>query len=268
MDKLPKKLAVKKRPYKPQEVFNTKFASAIYDISGKFIKTSAFKHSLTKGEEREDPLIDFFQENLPNTYSVVKGEIVDKFNNSSQQLDLMIYDNSRNIPFISGNHYILPAEALLASVEIKSRLTKDETKKILKSTNTLKTLKPFGQLIDENNRGRSVDDKIICRYFHSVFAYETDFSVDDWSKKEFERLVSVSTEENIDFGMIDRIFVLGRGIINPLDNTGKSCSDDAENLLYFYMSILNFIQRENNRRRSVPYLDYAGQLSNGWEKLV
>jgi hypothetical protein len=35
----------------------------------------------------------------------------------------------RDFPFSEGNEHILPAEALLASIEVKSRLTGDEVRK-------------------------------------------------------------------------------------------------------------------------------------------
>lgn len=267
MSKTPIKSPYKKRGYEPHQTFNTKFAGAVYDIVGTFVKTKVINHSLTKGEEREDPFIEFFKENLPNTYSVVKGEVVDKKNNSSQQMDVMIYDNSRNIPFYSGGHYILPAEALLASIEIKSKLTQEETRKILKSVNTLKKLKPFGQPVDISKGKRTIDEKVTCRYFHTVFAYDTDFADTDWAKNETARIRRVATEEKIDPSLIDRIFVLNKGLLNLADSVSKESKDNTESLLYFYMNLLNFIQRENNRRQTVPYLDYAGKLSKGWTKI-
>lgn len=257
----------KKREYNPQETFKTKFESALHDIIGKFIATKPFKHSLTKGEEREDPLINFLEANLPNTYSVVKGEIVDSKNNSSQQLDIMIYDNSRNIPFYSGGHFILPAEALLASIEVKSKLTLTEGKKILKSVKTLKNLKPFNKQVDKSKRQRTIEDTVKCRYFHSVFAYDTDLSELDWAKEEMNRIKNTANDEKIDATLIDRIIVLNKGLINPVDSIAKESKDNAEILMYFYMNLLNFIQRENKRRDSVPYLDYAGKLSKGWQHL-
>ncbi|PVY40901.1 DUF6602 domain-containing protein [Pontibacter virosus] len=267
MSKVPNRTPFKKRGYEPHATFNTKFAGAVYDIVGKFVKTKVINHGLTKGEEREDPLIEFFKDNLPNTYSVVKGEVVDKRNNSSQQMDVMIYDNARNIPFYSGGHFILPAEALLASIEIKSKLTQEETRKILKSVNTLKALKPFGQPVDISKRQRTVEEKVTCRYFHTVFAYDTDLADSDWAKKEVERIRRIATEEKIDPTLIDRVFVLNKGLLNPVDSIIKESKDNAESLLYFYMNLLNFIQRENNRRQTVPYLDYAGKLSKGWTKI-
>lgn len=267
MSKLPFKSPFKGRKYEPQVTYNTKFEGAVYDIIGHYVKTKVINHSLTKGEEREDPLIEFLQTNLPKTYSVVKGEVVDKYNDSSPQMDIMIYDNSRNIPFYSGGHYILPAEALLASIEIKSKLTQEEARKIIKSVSTLKGLKPFGQLPDISKKQRPSEEKVTCRYFYSVFAYDTDLAETDWAKSEMERIKRVALEESKDASLIDRIFVLNKGLINPCESIGKESKENAESLLYFYMNLLNFLQRENNRRQTTPYLDYAGKLSKGWTKI-
>ena len=38
-------------------------------------------------------------------------------------------------------------------------------------------------------------------------------------------------------------------------------------LMQFYMHILNFLARENDRRESVPYLEYAGRMTEGWKSL-
>lgn len=179
----------------------------------------------------------------------------------------MIYDNSRNIPFYTGGHYILPAEALLASIEMKSRITQEETRKIIKSVSTLKGLRPFGKLPDISKKQRSSDERVTCRYFYSVFAYGTDIAETNWAKNEMDRIRRVAFEEKKDETLIDRIFVLDRGLVNPCDSIGKETNDNAESLLYFYMNLLNFLQRENNRRQTAPYLDYAGKLSKGWTKI-
>lgn len=257
----------KKRPEKTHATFKSKFESAVYEIAGKFFKTAAFNHSLTKGEEREVPFIDFFTENLPKTYSIVKGEVVDLSGQSSPQLDVMIYDSSRNFPFYSGDNYILPAESLLASIEIKSKLTQEEIRKILINAKKLKTLKPFGKNLDISKQRRDVEDKVTCRYFHTVFAYDTDLSAKDWSKNEFERIVRVAKEEKIDHTLLDRVIVLNKGLINPTYSIAKESTDNANMFLHYYIDLLNYLQRENTRRQTVPYLDYAGKLSKDWIKL-
>jgi len=267
MSNTPGRQSVKKRSYTPQTTLKSKFESAVYKITGSFLETAIINHSLTKGEAREIPLIEFLKDNLPKTYSIVQGEVVDIKDSSSPQMDIMIYDNSRNIPFLSGEHYILPAEALLASIEIKSKLNQEEIRKILKNTEKLKSLQPFGQTVDISKNKRTVEEKVTCRYFHSVFAYETDISKKDWMKKEFERIKRVANEENIDSTLLDRLYVLNKGFINTSDSVGKESEDNADTFLHFYMNLLNFLQRENARRKTVPYLDYAGKLTNGWEKL-
>ena len=144
----------KKRPVKTHSTFQSKFESATYKIAGHFFETAKFNHSLTKGEEREIPFIDFFNQNLPKTYSTVKGEVIDLFDGSSPQLYVMIHDSSRNIPFYTGDNCIIPAESLLASIEIKSKLTQEEVRKILKNVNKLKSLKPFGKTVDTSKQRR------------------------------------------------------------------------------------------------------------------
>lgn len=257
-----------KRKYNPHVKFNTKFEGAAYGIVAKYIETKAINHSLSKGEERENPLIKFLQENLPKIFSVVKGEVVDKDNRGSRQLDVMIYDNSRNIPFyMSNNYYILPAEALLAGIEVKSKLTKEELKTIFQNVSALHDLRPFGNKPDISKVGRSEREKVGCRYFYSVFAYDTDLTEASWAKKEIERIRDVSEKEKINISLIDRFFVFNRGLINPVASMVKETKDNAENLLYFYMHLLQFLDRENSRRNITPYLDYAGKLSSGWEKV-
>jgi hypothetical protein len=261
------KTPFKKRPKKTHLTFKSKFESAVYKIAGNFFETAAFNHSLTKGEEREVPFINFFTQNLPKTFSIVKGEIVDLNGESSPQLDVMIYDSSRNIPFYSGDNCILPAESLLASIEVKSKLTQEEIRKILINTKKLKALKPFGNNLDVSKQRRDVEDKVKCRYFHAVFAYDTDLSAKDWATNEFERIVRVAKEEKIDYTLLDRVIVLNKGLINPTYSIAKESADNADMFLHYYMDLLNYLQRENTRRQTVPYLEYAGKLSKDWIKL-
>lgn len=257
-----------KKNYKPQETFKSKFENAIYKIFNTFLETKMVKHSGTKGTEREIPLIEFLNLNLPKTYSTVSGEIVDLFNNSSPQLDVMIYDKIRNIPFRSGQNYILPAEALISSIEVKSKLTKNEIKKILINVKKLKDLKPFGRPLDLAKGGRKKEETISCRYYHCVFAYSSDLSKDNWLNKEFIRIKEVARQLDIDYTLIDRIIVLDRGIINLAKSMGKISDDNSTIFMYFYMHLLNFIQRENSRRQNTPFLDYSGSMSERWVKLI
>ncbi|WP_321375277.1 DUF6602 domain-containing protein [uncultured Draconibacterium sp.] len=257
----------KARPAKANPKFKSKFEEAIHNFSGAFIGSSEFKHSLTKGEQRELPLKLFLEKALPSNFGIKPGEVVDCFNSSSPQIDLMIYDKTKTIEFFNSEAAIIPAESLLVSIEVKSKLTKEEIKKILKNSTALKELKPFKKKPQLKQRG---DESTAphCRYFHCIFAYETDFKTDDWAKSEYQRLKEVAVETNTDIKTIDRIYVAQKGIINPVVGQGANEEkDDVRTLMYYFSHILNFAIRENNRRKPVPYELYAGRQSKGWKNL-
>tara|TARA_B100000929_G_scaffold158479_1_gene125462 strand:+ start:11463 stop:12290 length:828 start_codon:yes stop_codon:yes gene_type:complete len=77
-------------------------------------------HPGSKGDSLENAWIEWLQKYLPNRYSVDKAIIIDSKGNTSQQIDIVIYDNWFT-PFIfsqNGFHYI-PAEGVYAIFEVK-----------------------------------------------------------------------------------------------------------------------------------------------------
>ena len=263
-----KKMYYKSRPVVANPTFQSKFDKAILDFTAAFIGSKEFNHSLTKGTEREIPLRNFFRQALPDIFAIKPGEVIDCFDNSSPQLDLMIYDKSKTIEFYSGDAVIIPAETLLVSIEVKSILNKEEAKKILINAKKLKSIRPYKKqpkvkTRDDNNQASH------CRYFHCVFAYHTDFKSGNWAASEYQRFAEVARDTNTDLKNIDRIYVANKGIINPVEGLGVDENDhEVVCLMYFFNHILNFIFRENNRRKPVPYELYAGRQSKGWKSLV
>ena len=77
-------------------------------------------HPGSKGDSLENAWIEWLQKYLPNRYSVDKAIVIDSNGNTSQQIDIVIYDNWFT-PFIfsqNGFHYI-PAEGVYAIFEVK-----------------------------------------------------------------------------------------------------------------------------------------------------
>jgi len=257
----------KNRPIKANPVIQSKFVKAMLEFSASFLHSKEFNHSLTKGTEREIPLRKFLSNTLPNIFEVRTGEVVDCFNNSSPQLDLLIYDNTKTIEFYSGDSVIIPAETLLVSIEVKSILNKEETKKILINAKKLKDLKPYKiKPILKVRKGSNTPPH--CRFFHCVFAYHTDIKKEDWAKNEYNRFMKVAKETKTDINNIDRIYVANKGIMNPIEGQGvNEKNSEVICLMYFFNHILNFIFRENNRRETVPYELYFGRQSQGWKDL-
>jgi hypothetical protein len=236
-------------------------------MASRLLKSTSFRHAVTKGSEREIPVQDFLKENLPGMYQVVKGEVVDLFEKHSPQLDVMIFDGQRNFAFYSGESCILPAEAFLVGIEIKGQLNRNELKLSLTSASKLKALKPFQmELASRKVRGEAANRK--CRYFYCLFAYTSDIAEDDWLSKESARLAEVAKSLRVPDLVLDRLYVANRGLINPTERRGiieKPNSGVA--LMNLYMHTLNFLLRENKRRKPAPYIEYAGRLAEGWTKL-
>lgn len=259
------KLGHRYRRSKPSDVLQRGFEGAIREFSAAFLKSAPFKHALSKGEEREVPIQNLFRANLPEAFGVDKGEAADLFGRHSPQLDVMIFDRMRNSPLYRGPIVILPAEALLVSVEVKSLLTSVEIKSILKAAVNLRRLRPFKESLSPV-RHAGVPAEGRPRFFHCVFAYESDLSGDKWLESEMRRFLRAACELGIAPSVIDRVYVANRGLMNLEATTGvEEEADQGTALLQFYMHILNFLLRENRRRDSVPYMDYAGTMAGGWK---
>ncbi|CAG0954388.1 hypothetical protein FLAV_00363 [Flavobacteriales bacterium] len=85
------------------------------NTSRKFIE-----HPGSKGDALENAWIEWLRKYLPNRYCIDKAIVIDHEGNTSQQIDIVIYDNWFT-PFIfnqNGFHYI-PAEGVYAVFEVK-----------------------------------------------------------------------------------------------------------------------------------------------------
>lgn len=77
-------------------------------------------HPGSKGDALEKAWIEWLREYLPNRYSVDTAIVIDHLGNTSDQIDIVIYDNYFT-PFIftqNGFHYV-PAEGVYAVFEVK-----------------------------------------------------------------------------------------------------------------------------------------------------
>lgn len=78
------------------------------------------EHPGSKGDSLENAWIDWLSKYLPSRYSIDKAIIIDSEGNTSDQIDIVIYDNWFT-PFLftqNGFHYI-PAEGVYAVFEVK-----------------------------------------------------------------------------------------------------------------------------------------------------
>lgn len=216
------------------------------------------------GDAREDALAYFLRQRLPQRFAVASGEVVDTIGTQSGQTDILIYDQSATAPLTQGRNVILPAEALLATVEIKSILSKDEIEKSVKGINMLHAMRPwdapFGLV---NGTKGSVTDSELPRILTTIFAYESNLGEHDWAVKELARVRAACTDVSMPVTCLDRVAVLNRGLINPA--YGKALIPGEKGVLgHWFFNLVNFLSREAGRRRQFPWNDYHGPTGRAW----
>jgi hypothetical protein len=119
------KLGHKHRAHSVSPPLNKNIQAAVLRFAAEFLESDAFKHAQTKGNEREHPVREFLRQRLPAAFRVDGGEVIDLFGNTSPQVDLLVSDSQRNFPLVEGSSVILPVEALLVAVEVKSLLDRE-----------------------------------------------------------------------------------------------------------------------------------------------
>ena len=257
-----------KRVKADESLLSNKFEAALLEMIAAFKKTDAFKHAQTKGNERELPVRSILKDNLPSCYDAVGGEIIDIRNNSSGQIDVIVYNHHRNSAFLSGGSSVLAAEAPLITIEVKSLLSRQEVAKSLKGAKKLKELKPLGkELCQVREDGAPFDGAF--RYFHCIFSYNTDLKADGWGVNEYRRFNEVASELQIDPNVIDRIYVVNKGMLIP--EKAILLPEEEHNgygLLQFILHAISFCAREDERRPRVDYINYASSASKRWESLM
>lgn len=252
------------KPLPKSPFLNERFKNSVTQFGIQLKNSASISHMGNRGTAREQRLRDFFAENLPKKFSVTQGEAVDLLGQSSQQFDIVIYDNTNNFPFYDEGVSVLPAEAVLATVEVKSGLNSGEIGKCVSSSRKLRNLRPFDRDLAGRNVGNIEANKMkLCRYFHCVFAYDTDLTPDNWGKKELKRFVDAAGGDHL----IDMVYVLSRGIINFPGSLYREEDDQGGAISSFYFSVLNFVTREAGRRDPAPYDRYITHNRNAWVKV-
>jgi hypothetical protein len=228
---------------------------------------ASFEHRGIRGDERAASLAKFFRDRLPDRFGVDKGEAIDYRDVRTGQLDFVIYDRARSAPVHSGNeNLLLPCEALYCVIEVKTIVTQDELNTSYRAAGRVRSLKPFKKtFIAARQEGSAASgDRARCMYV--LFGYTSNLSNDaDWSRKEYQRLLSATQSSGVTPDCVERLFILDRGIVNPQRRAGKWDAANASAVfLESYLHIVNFLGREVERRKPVDWQIYGPRTTSGW----
>ena len=194
-------------------------------------------HNTSKGDVVETYFIDLLRRYLPRRYQVDKGFVLDSNGNTSEQIDIIIYDNQYTpVMLQQADHKYVMAEAVYAVFEVKSAFEKGNVEKALKKAKSVRDLKRNDAdtiTIDGNKR------KQYLPYIYSgLLAY-----ADKTSKKEISQDVEndIKTGKIIDNNALDFCLVINKNFVEidwecypvlksgqavPFDEYKKYCNEN------------------------------------------
>jgi hypothetical protein len=235
-----------------------------------FERARAKAHLVSRGTSREGALARFLESQLPAHFGVTTGEAVDAGERRSGQLDVVIYDRNVTAPLLAeASGDLLPAESLLAVIEVKSMLSRAELATCTKAAKAISRLRPYGKAFVASRKGGLAADDGRHRCQYSIVAFESDLSHTGWAASEWERLTVEAAKAAVSPDRIDRVLVLDRGMLVPPDGAARSGADGGKGMLReWFLHMSNFLVREAARRPTFDLQRYGRRPKNpGWTKL-
>jgi len=99
------------------------------------------RHNPTTGALAEAVLREFLQEHLPRGVSVEEGFVISADGWLSKQCDIIIYDSHRYAPlYRAGRVVVVPADAVLAVIEVKTSINKTRFNDVIKYFESFKSV--------------------------------------------------------------------------------------------------------------------------------
>lgn len=142
------------------------------------------EHDLEDGKYREYLVKKVFDKIIPSKYAITNGFIIDSDNNISKEMDIIIYDRNYVPPFFDETYTVVPIEAVIAVIQVKTTLDSGTIKDSIENLNSIDNLnsKVGGKIIPASGTGILEEKRYIAPY-KIIVAYKTSY-VDnhDYSK--------------------------------------------------------------------------------------
>jgi len=168
------------------KLYRDLMASSIAKALSDMRATASYRNRLLKGRAREIFVASILRPYLNPTMGICTGMVTDSDGSHSAQMDVIIYDRNVVPPFLlSEGEGIVPIESVLATIEVKSRLTSTELNSAVDNARSLKLLVPF---FAEMKPGAPTKKSPLC----CLFAYSSDLQ----KKTEATRLQSAVNNRN------------------------------------------------------------------------
>ncbi|MBI5415039.1 hypothetical protein HZA38_06035 [Candidatus Peregrinibacteria bacterium] len=209
------------------------YQSKVEEIRLKYENICNFmEHNGEKGNENELILIDFLKDFLPKSYSIGRGFIIDSEGNTSNQCDIVIYDNFYNpnlIRFNSNTYF--PVESVYCVIEVKTTIRDQDMKKSFDDMTKIANL-AFHQEDTTYTKGNAVWFGRTTRPNYFLFGYKSDTKIVETILKRFIKYP------------IETCFILNMG---TLSKNKKKMQDKNMEQVKFEISYLRDLKEEQKK---------------------
>ncbi len=240
---------------------------------------SGFKHPVLNGRIKEIFIKDLLEPILYPDMGVCTGVIIDTLGKQSDQIDIIIYDKKVLPPLVlSATEEVIPAESVLATIEVKSTLTKKKLEDSIINAWSVHNLSyEFGdisiankleqylllQSLDfvfgerkEQMLNRLVELGTIDLPASFIFSFNSDLKRFDEEKRLTEaisRIAGNSTEY-----VINSLCIADKQTLSLNNNQWKSvmCNEEYENIFSFLNTIMLACSRLSQQRVTLPLDKY------------
>lgn len=208
-------------------------------LNAEFSRSSSIKHAGEKGRNREFFINHFLKKAFPQKFVIETGEIIDSLQNTSQQCDIIIYDEEMPT-FDFGASKSFLSGGVLAHIEVKSNLTNKDLNDVILKTNSVKNLE---RDIDQSMSFGDPPSKI----FSCCFAYEgmEKETFKDKINKIYSLQDSYASNETIDIICVLNKYIMHKHF-DPFTNKLRlEFLDSKEDSLMFFFKKL-FLGMQKN----------------------
>lgn len=242
------------------------FECVSQELLGKLaqIKSYITKHNPTIGVLTEEILRNFLSNHLPNAVSVEQGFILHDDGELSKQIDILIYDSQSYAPFYRVNDIVVvPAESVIAVIEVKTTITKQIFHSVIDYFKSLKYLPNAKTFLFVFN---SKDISHIDSYFHS-YKHDGDYQIFDYDTFQF--LPDEITGINSSFHLKKDCVVIEKDMIGYSSWFYEDAEGTEINALqHFYLSVYglveSYISKHNTNEKLKSRSDYHQMKFNSF----
>lgn len=211
------------------------------------------QHPVAKGEASEYGWVELFSAHLPNRYEVNSAFIIDSSGNTSDQIDVVVYDHQYTpIWYNQKGQRFIPAESVYAVFEVKQSLNKQNVEYAGEKAASVRQLKRTSYRII--HAGGEHEPRELFDIIAGILSYDSD-----WTPPFGESLIAAL--ESLDDGYLNIGCAVANGAFEVQYEGGTidlNIKRGDDTLIFFMLSLLHRLQALG----TVPAIDYNAYSSH------